>query len=203
MPVVYDKFALFYDSLFRPFERWFFSGWRAETLAFLPEHARILELGSGTGLNFRFYPESTQSVSSELSAGMLTVARTRTTSNVLVQADAQELPFDANAFDAAFATLVFCSIPDPMKAFAEVRRVVKPSGSLVLLEHVRPKGFKGRLFDMLNVATVALIDDHFNRRTAESAASAGFKVVEVREKLFGIFNLIVCEVLEPPAVAGG
>jgi ubiquinone/menaquinone biosynthesis C-methylase UbiE len=112
----------------------------------------------------------------------------------LIQADAQSLPFGENEFDAGLATLVFCSIPEPEMAFAELQRVVRTGGKIVLLEHVRPDGLMGRAFDLLNVATVALIDDHFNRRTVEIAENSGLKIVEERKKLGGVVNLIVCEV---------
>lgn len=194
MTPVYDRLARFYDRAFAPFERRFLDRWREETLSLLPEDASILELGAGTGANFRHYPVSATAVSSELSAEMLRIASEKTRGNVLVQADAQDLPFGVNVFDAAFATLVFCSIPDPEKAFGELMRVVRPGGMIVLLEHVRPANFLGPVFDVLNVLTVATIDDHFNRETASIAGRAGLKVVEVREKAAGAVNLIICEV---------
>jgi ubiquinone/menaquinone biosynthesis C-methylase UbiE len=103
------------------------------------------------------------------------------------------LPFAANSFDAAFATLVFCAIPNPEKAFAELKRAVKKNGKIILLEHVRPKGLIGYLFDLLNIFTERLIEDHFNRETAKIAEKSGLKILEVREKAFGIVNLIICE----------
>jgi SAM-dependent methyltransferase len=124
---------------------------------------------------------------------MLEQARRKTEEVLVVQSNAEALPFAANSFDAAFATLVFCSIPAPEKAFAELQRVVRPGGEIVLLEHVRPAGPLGFLFDFLNIFTVALIEDHFNRRTAEMAQDAGLKVTEIRRKAFGVVNLIVCE----------
>lgn len=125
---------------------------------------------------------------------MLEIADTKRRENYLIQADAQGLPFGDNEFDAAFATLVFCSIPDPMVAFKELRRVVRTGGRVVLLEHVRPEGILGPVFDLLNRLTVFAADDHFNRETAKLAAESGLKVVEVREKLASAVNLIVCEV---------
>jgi len=199
VPAVYDKFAKYYDRAFEPLERLGLSRWRQETISLLPENASILELGCGAGANFEFYPQCRHAVSSEISIRMLEVANSKRRENHLIQADAQSLPFGENEFDAAFATLVFCSIPQPEKAFAELRRVIRPGGKVVLLEHVRPNGLLGSLFDLLNVATVALIDDHFNRRTAEIAESSGLKVVEVRRKLGGIVNLIVCEAAEARA----
>lgn len=191
--MVYDKFAAGYDRALAPLERRFLSRWREETLSLLPVNSAILEIGAGTGLNFRFYPECRQAVASEVSIQMLSLAKDKTDSISLIQADGMNLPFGDNIFDAVCATLVFCSIPDPDKAFAEIRKVLKPGGRLILLEHVRPEGFPGYLFDFLNVFTVLFIRDHFNRRTAALAEDAGFKILEVRKKALGIVNLIVCE----------
>lgn len=193
MPAVYDKFAKFYDNAFAPLERLGLRRMREEAIGLLPANASILEIGCGAGANFKFYPKCRRAISSELSIMMLEVARTKRRENHLIQADAQSLPFGDDEFDAAFATLVFCSIPEPEMAFAELRRVVRPGGKIILLEHVRPDGLLGNAFDLLNAATVALIDDHFNRRTAEIARGAGLKIVEVRKKMAGIVNLIVCE----------
>jgi len=191
--MLYDKVAQRYDRSLAPFEKRFLGKWRAETLSLLPENARILEIGAGTGANFQFYPNSNCAVASEISIKMLEIANRKTNKILLVQSDAETLPFAANSFDAAFATLVFCSIPNPENAFAELKRVVKKDGAIVLLEHVRPNGLRGLVFDFLNIFTVALIEDHFNRRTTEIAENAGLKILEVRRKAFGIVNLIVCQ----------
>jgi ubiquinone/menaquinone biosynthesis C-methylase UbiE len=191
--MIYDKFAENYDKAFAPFEKRFLSKWREETLSYLPENAKILEIGAGTGANFEFYPTSKCAVASEISIKMLEFARHKTNEIKFVQANAETLPFAANSFDAAFATLVFCSIPKPENAFAELRRIIKPNGKIVLLEHVRPNGLFGLLFDFLNIFTVALIEDHFNRRTVKLVEESGLKVLEVKQKAFGIVNLIVCE----------
>ncbi len=191
---IYDHFARFYDLAFAPAERLFLGRWRRETLSLLPDDAVILELGAGTGANFEFYPPNKHAVSSELSIEMLSAANKKIGSNALVQADAQQLPFPDDTFDAAFATLVFCSIPKPELAFAELMRVVNPGGNVVLLEHVRPPGVLGYVFDGLNFLTVAFIDDHFNRRTADIAAASGLEILEVRQKAAGAVSLIVCRV---------
>ncbi len=191
--MIYDRIAKGYDKALAPFEKRFLSRWRRETLSFLPENARILEIGAGTGANFKFYPKQTRAVASEISIKMLRLARNKTNQIQLVQANAETLPFAANSFDAAFATLVFCSIPNPSNAFAELRRIVKPNGKIVLLEHVRPKGLSGYVFDFLNIFTVPLMEDHFNRQTAKLAENSGLKILEVKQKAFGIVNLIICE----------
>ena len=194
--MIYDKFAKGYDKAFAPFEKRFLAHWRTETLSYLPENSKILEIGAGTGANFRFYPKCQTAVAGEISFKMLEFAKGKSDFIQLVQTDAETLPFAANSFDASFATLVFCSISKPENAFRELQRVVKPNGKVVLLEHVRPKGLLGYFFDLFNIFTVALIDDHFNRKTARLAEKSGLKVLEVKEKAFGIVNLIVCEVLK-------
>ena len=193
---IYDKLAGRYEKALAPFERRFLSRWRRETISQLPFAARILEVGAGTGLNFPFYPSHQYAVASEISCRMIEIAAEKPEASEihLVQTDAETLPFAANSFDAAFATLVFCSLKEPQKAFAELQRVVADGGRIVLLEHVRPPGVLGYVFDGLSVLTEALMEDHFNRRTARLAKEAGLKIVEVKQKAFGIVNLIVCEV---------
>lgn len=192
--MTYDNHADRYEKLLAPFENWFLARWRQETLSNLPENAKILEIGAGTGLNFPHYPSCDHAVASELAIKMIEVAREKQAKLSLIQTDAQSLPFIDGYFDAVFATLVFCSIPNPEQAFAEAKRVLKHKGTIILLEHVRPNGLLGYLFDVLNVFTVALLEDHFNRRTAKIAEECGLKVIEIRQKAFGIVNLIVCEV---------
>lgn len=134
-PRTYDEIAPHYDKAMRPLDRWFLSRLRAATLRYLPEGARVLELGAGTGLNFVFYPTNACGAATEPSGGMLSIARAKERPNNvrLVQSSAEHLPFKNNSFDAAFATLVFCSLARPAEAFAELRRVVKPGGIVLLL----------------------------------------------------------------------
>lgn len=195
-PTTYDRIASHYDRAVRPLDRWFLARLRANTLRYLPEGARVLEIGAGTGLNFVFYPPNTLGVASEPSGEMLRRAaeKDRPENVRLVQSCAEQIPFKNNTFDAAFATLVFCSVAHPDTAFNELRRVVKPGGIVLLLEHVRPNGLLGPVFDLLNLLTVPLFDDHFNRRTAAAAEAAGLKIVKIEKSLLGIINLIACRV---------
>ncbi len=196
---IYDRLAAHYDRALRPLERRGLARLRAATLREMPQEARLLEVGVGTGLNFNFYPRIVRAAAVEPSREMAKRAYTRQERPFaveIVQSPAEQLPFADGSFDAAFATLVFCSVASPQAAFAELRRVVRPGGRIALLEHVRPAGLLGYVFDALNLLTVALIEDHFNRRTAEEARRAGLEVLRVEPHLFGIVQLIVCRVPE-------
>lgn len=192
----YDEVAPHYDAAMRPLDRWFLARLRASTLSYLPATARILEIGAGTGLNFIYYPDNALAVATEPSREMLRLAaeKRRPSGVKLLQSSGEALPFKNGSFDAAFATLVFCSVKSPAEVFAELRRVVRPGGTVLLLEHVRPNGFLGPVFDLLNLLTVPLFDDHFNRRTADQARAAGLEVLRVEKSMLGIINLITCRV---------
>jgi ubiquinone/menaquinone biosynthesis C-methylase UbiE len=195
-PQTYDQIAPHYDAAMRPLDRWFLARLRETTFRYLPEDARILEIGAGTGRNFVYYPTNTFSIATEPSGAMLKIAseKKRSDNIELIQSCAEQLPFADDSFDAAFSSLVFCSVAHPREVFAELRRVVKSGGTVILLEHVRPNGLLGALFDLLNLITVPLFDDHFNRRTAEEAQASGLHLIKVERSLLGIINLISCRV---------
>jgi len=190
---LYDRFAPHYDRCMRPLEKRLLARLRAGLLARLPAGGRLLELGVGTGANFAFYPRGAAGAASEPSREMLAraAARAERPAGVrLFQAEAERLPFADDSFDAAFTTLVFCSVASPAAAFAELRRVVRPGGTVALLEHVRPAGALGLVFDALNLLTVPLFEDHFNRRTAEDARRAGLRLRRVESHAGGIIQTI-------------
>ena len=194
-PARYDEVAPYYERVMSPFQRWGLVKLRHETLSQLPA-GRVLEIGAGTGLNFVHYPPDAHGVATEFSREMLKIASSKSKPPrvQLLQNRAEGLPFKTHSFDAAFATLVFCSVAAPAQAFAELRRVVRPGGTVLLLEHVRPGGILGPLFDVMNFFSVRLFDDHGNRRTAKIVSEAGFEILDVKSRLFGIINLIKCRV---------
>lgn len=195
-PPVYDSLAAHYDGAMRPLERFLLARLRPRLFQHLPEDARILEVGAGTGANFPFYPQGARGAAGELSLAMIDKARAKVRPRgiSIVCHRAEELPFADAAFDAAIASLVFCSVASPPQAFAELCRVVRRGGRVSLLEHVRPRGLLGYTFDALNLLTVPLCDDHFNRRTATEAERAGLRIEGIERRAFGIINLISCRV---------
>jgi ubiquinone/menaquinone biosynthesis C-methylase UbiE len=103
---------------------------------------RTLELGAGTGLNLPHYPAAvTELVLTEPDPHMAKRLRRRAAADSraaeVVEAPAEQLPFDDKSFDTAVLTLVLCTVEDPPGALGEIARVLRPDGRLLFLEHVR------------------------------------------------------------------
>jgi len=96
--------------------------------------------------------------------------------------DVQSLDFPDRHFDAAVATFVFCSVPDPIQGLKELARVVKPQGQILLLEHVRlDRPLLGRLMDFINPLVVRMVGANINRRTVDNARMAGLGLESVAD----------------------
>ena len=180
----YDRLAPFYDLLEAPVERFRFSSWR-NRLKDRMTGKRGLEVGVGTGKNFRYYPSHVQITAIDVSPRMLDRAKKRAQAlNLdvdLRQMDVQELQFRDKSFDTVFATFVFCSVPDPVLGLRELRRVCKIGGRLLLLEHMKPQNhLLGALFDALNPLVVKVTGANINRKTIDNILSAGWTIETVR-----------------------
>jgi SAM-dependent methyltransferase len=94
---------------------------------------------------------------------------------------ADALPFPDGSFDAAVSTFVLCSVDEPSRALAEIHRVLRPGGQLVVLEHVRGRGRLALWQDSLTPLHRKLAGNcHLNRDTRAAIGLAGFDVAEVR-----------------------
>ena len=183
----YDRIAPVYDAIEWVVEWAFFRRWRRELWQEVPP-GRILEVGVGTGKNLEFHLDHHDVVGIDLSPRMLSQARARAARFELDvdlrEADAQELPFSDAAFDAVVASFVFCSVPDPARGLREARRVLKPGGTLVLLEHVvSHRRWLARLMSGLDSLALHIWGAHIDRDTAENVVAAGFEGVQVRYML--------------------
>jgi ubiquinone/menaquinone biosynthesis C-methylase UbiE len=130
--------AALYDPFLWLGERLGMKAHRRDLLA--RARGRVLEIGAGTGLNLGLYPASIDElVLAEPDAGM--AARIDTAAAPVkasvVAAPAEELPFEDASFDTVVSTLVLCTVEDPERSLAEIRRVLKPDGRLLFAEHVR------------------------------------------------------------------
>jgi len=193
----YDRQAALFDAMEAPVEALAFKRLRKRLWSEV-HGARILEVGVGTGKNLPYHPEGSRSVAVDLSPRMLRRAARkagRLGRDVdLVLADAQRLPFREGAFDAAAATFVFCSVPDPVMGLGEVRRVLRDEGQVHLLEHVRAGNrVVGRLMDLINPVAVRLMGANINRDTVDNVERSGFALKVVETRGFGILRLIRAE----------
>lgn len=185
----YNRLAPVYDTLEAGVERLAFRGWR-EHLWDQIEGGRVLEVGVGTGKNMPYYPEDARVVAVDLSERMIIRAR-RTAKRLgtvidLCLMDAQRLALPDDWFDSAVATFVFCSVPAPVAGLSEVARVVKPRGSIILLEHVRVNApLLGSTMDLLDPLVVRVMGAHINRVTTENVKKAGLEIEAVEELAAG------------------
>ncbi len=190
----YDRIAPIYDLMEWFIERLAFQDWRWELWSRVPV-GRILEVGVGTGKNIPFYPKGAQVTAIDLSERMLARAQRRADEmNIEVDLrhmDVQDLEFPDDAFDAAVATFVFCSVPIAVQGLRELGRVVKPDGNIWLLEHVRVnRPVIGPLMDALNPIVVRVMGPNINRRTVENVKRAGLRVLQVENLKGELVKLI-------------
>lgn len=181
----YNRIAPIYDLMENIVERLAFRHWR-KRLWRQVQGERILEIGVGTGKNLPYYPQGSRVTAIDLSDRMLTrTQRRRQRLGVevdLALMDAQHLAFADGIFDAVVATFVFCSVPDPVRGLRETRRVIKPGGQIILLEHVRVnKPVIGPLMDLFDPLIVRLMGPHINRQTVENVKKAGLEIERVEE----------------------
>src|SRR5215475_13049361 len=102
---------------------------------------RIVEIGPGTGVNFQYLPTGVAWIGIEPNEaffdGLKEQAKEKKINNAeLLKGDASQIPVDDNSVDVFLSTLVLCSVNDPHKVIGEIRRVLKPGGKLIFLEHV-------------------------------------------------------------------
>lgn len=176
-------FAAIYDKMLASEEKKFLGAIRAEMLKDVT--GEVLEIGAGTGANFQYYPGGVHVIAIEPDPFMLERARKRAVgaSNIeLRQAAAEELPFPDASFDFVIDTLVLCSVRDPRKALAEIKRVLKPGGDIRLYEHVRYQNPIGALSqDIISPVWQWFgAGCHPNRDTGRLLREAGFEVTSER-----------------------
>lgn len=189
----YNRFARCYDLMQGPMESGMLARWQKQLWA--EARGRVLEVGVGTGRNFAFYPPDVQVTGIDFSERMLEKARRRQrkqgTQVELLLMDAQEMSFPDASFDTVVSTCVFCTVPDPVAGLREVRRVLRPEGQLLMLEHVRSsRPVLGLGMDALNPVVRFLVGTEINRDTVTNVREAGLEVISVDRLWLDILLLI-------------
>lgn len=181
--------AAIYETATRGAEDACLRRWRSELLASLG--GRVLEIGAGTGLNLPRYPAAVERVvlaepdphmRRRLAARVAAEPRLHAD---IVDASADELPFPDGAFDAVVVTLVLCSVPNQARALAEIRRVLKPGGRFVFIEHVAAEGRPRRLRWQRRIEPFwkhLAGNCHLTRNTERAITEAGFALERIERE---------------------
>ena len=176
-------FALTYDRQIAKTEQAGLHAFRERLLAGLT--GNVLEIGGGTGANLPCYgPAVTSLTLTEPQPPMLRrlerAVREHRPSATVLRAPAEDLPFDDHTFDVAVSTLVLCGVDDQPRALRELRRVLRPGGQLVFIEHVRADdAATARLQDRMNWLNRIVVCCDCNRPTLDSVKAAGFTVTQL------------------------
>lgn len=204
--------ATLYDAVMKGPERSGLQKWRAELLS--RARGDILEIGMGTGANLAHYPERVDRLlavePNPAMAERADIDSFRGSGPVeIIEGFAGELPVDDDSFDTVVSTLVLCSVPDVDAALDEIRRVLRPGGRFLFLEHVAShrtgvQKWQDRLDPVWHWCTG---DCHMNRRTGEAIEEADFEVVDcIREPMPKAPSLVrptVRGMAKPRAGGGG
>jgi ubiquinone/menaquinone biosynthesis C-methylase UbiE len=176
-------FAAMYDRMSRSSEEAGVGEMRQRLLSGVS--GDVLELGAGTGMNLSHYDAGLASlVLTEPEPAMLRRLQRKADEEApaaeVVQAPAEELPFEDASFDAVVSTLVLCGVDDQERALGEVRRILRPGGRLLFIEHVRSDDPKLANFqDRMNRINHFLVGCDCNRQTLTAIEEQGFTVSQV------------------------
>ena len=176
-------FALTYDRMMGRAEKAGLGELRQNVIA--DAGGDVLEIGAGTGANLRLYGPAVKSLTvTEPEPPMLRrleqkVAEQSPATKVL-RAPAEDLPFNDDSFDTVVSTLVLCGVDDQPRALREARRVLRPGGRLIFLEHVRSEDDGlARWQDRFNGVNRFMVGCECNRPTLDTIRAAGFDVTRV------------------------
>jgi ubiquinone/menaquinone biosynthesis C-methylase UbiE len=185
----YDKTASGYNRQIAFFERILFGDGRRWVCS--QAEGDVLEIAVGTGRNLRHYPDAIRLTGIELSPEMLDLARREATrigrEADLRVGDAEALEFEDQSFDTVTCTLSLCTIPDDRTAVAEMWRVLRPGGRLLLMEHVRSPVLPIRIGQRaLEPLMLRFERDHLLREPLEHVRAVGFSVERLERSKAGI-----------------
>lgn len=182
--------AKFYDTAMKHTEKLCLSNWRSELLGQI--HGDILEIGSGTGVNLKYYPDTiNRLVLSEPNANMRHYLNQRIEesgiNNIsIAHNQAESIDFPDESFDYIVSTLVLCSVTDQLNCLTELKRLLRPNGKLIFIEHVAAEDHSRILKWQKRINPFWKImagNCHLTRNTESVIKQAGFNTIQV-EKTF-------------------
>jgi len=187
---LWEKQARTYDLSMSLWEKVLFRGDRAWVCS--KARGAVLEIAVGTGLNLPHYPDAVRLTGIDLSEEMLDRARSRARDLGrevdLRVGDAQALEFPGDSFDTAVSTFSLCSVPDYRKAIAEMRRVLRPGGQVLLAEHVRSD--KGVVRVIERILELVSRGDHYLRQPLDGLRAEGFIIDALDRRRAGFVQRI-------------
>ena len=171
-----EQIPWLYDGLCAVLERTGLASWRRWLAGGARGHT--LDVGCGTGRGLALYAPDVRVIGLDPAWDSLGRARRRAPAVPLVQGSAEALPFRDGSFDTVVSSLVFCSVPEPSRGLAEVKRVLRAGGRLRMLEHVRSRrSWKAKFQDRVQpLWTWASGGCHPNRDTERAVEAAGFAI---------------------------
>jgi ubiquinone/menaquinone biosynthesis C-methylase UbiE len=186
---LWEREAPTYDRRMGFFERVLFGDGREWVCS--RASGEVLEVAVGTGRNLPFHPEEVRLTAIDLSPAMLEIARKRAdelgVDSDLREGDAQELPFPDASFDTVVCTLSLCNIPNDRRAIAQMKRVLRPGGRLLLLDHVRASSKVWLSVQrVLEPLSWRFSCDHLLRRPLEHVLAEGFEIEQKERYKAGI-----------------
>jgi ubiquinone/menaquinone biosynthesis C-methylase UbiE len=190
---IWERLAPRYDEKVRLPERFLLAGGREWVCA--RATGDVLEVSIGTGRNLPLYRPGVRLTGIDVSAAMLALARRRSAELGIAAdlriGDAQALELPDSSFDTVVCTLALCSIPDPRAAVHEMKRVLRPGGRVLLLEHVRSPMIVVRTIQRaLEPIAVWLGGDHLVREPLELLRAEAFEIEEVERSKLGVVERI-------------
>jgi ubiquinone/menaquinone biosynthesis C-methylase UbiE len=178
-------FAAVYDRMMAATEKETLRAHRRALLA--GASGRVVEIGGGTGANLPFYGDEVEELTitepeAPMARRLERHLREQSLRVRLVPAPAEQLPFESGSFDTAVSTLVLCTVDDQPQALAELRRVLKPGGRLLFIEHTRADEARlARWQDRFNPLQQRVAHGcNCNRATLDAIRAAGFTVSDVQ-----------------------
>ena len=199
-------FAATYDRMGAKSERAGLSALREGLL--VGASGRVLEIGAGTGANLPYYGSAVESLTiTEPEPPMLRRLERRAREHAphakLLRAPAEDLPFDDDTFDTAVSTLVLCGVDDQPRALRELRRVLRPGGTLMFIEHVRSdEPGLARRQDRMNGLNRFVVCCDCNRPTLDSIRAEGFEVTQLERTTLNKVPSFVRPLIVGTALAG-